>query len=88
MQAATVGRVWTPTPSEELEREIAAALAFRGASRVIPPKPVTCADGRSGWLWGRRRTDTGGWLGLATLYSSPWDVELTWRPADELLPLI
>lgn len=76
--------VWTPTPDEDLEREIGAALARPGASRMIPPRPVSCTDGRSGWLWGRLRTGTGAWLGLVTLYASPWDVELTWRPADEL----
>ncbi|TKJ24355.1 hypothetical protein [Blastococcus sp. CCUG 61487] len=78
---------WRPTPDEDLEREISAALSRPGASRVVPTRPVGCSDGRSGWLWGRMRTAAGAWLGLATLYSSPWEYELTWQPADQLRTL-
>jgi hypothetical protein len=77
--------VWTPTPDEDLEREITAALARRGASRVNPPKPVAHADG-AGWLWGRLQTPTGAWLGLASLFRGRFfeGAELHWYPADEL----
>lgn len=80
--------VWTPTPDEDLERELSAALARPGASRVIPPRPVAHADG-TGWLWGRMRTADGSWLGLATLHRGyMWDgAELDWYPADELRTL-
>lgn len=80
--------VWTPTPDEDLEREITAALARPHASRVNPPKPVAVVgrDGVTGWLWGRMKTDAGAWLGLATVHEG-WFFEpprLGWFPADEL----
>ena len=82
---ATVEQVWRPTPDEQLETELRAALARPGASRVTPPRPVAHADG-AGWLWGRLRTDAGTWLGLAALYRGyMWDgAELGWYPAEEL----
>lgn len=87
--APTVTAVWTPTPDEDLEAEIRAALARPGASRITPPKPVAHADGRTGWLFGRMRTDTGAWLGLASLYGGyMWEgAELHWCPAGELRTL-
>ena len=81
--------MWTPTPSEDLERELSAALARPGASRVHPPRPVACGE-HAGWLWGRMRTDTGAWLGLVTLYRGYfWEgAELGWHPAEELRVLV
>jgi hypothetical protein len=62
---------WTPEPDDALEREITAALARRGASRVIPPRPVALvgADRVTGWLFGRLLTEDGAWLGLASLFA-------------------
>jgi hypothetical protein len=84
-----VAVVWTPTASEELERELMSALTRPGASRVVPPRPVAHADGRTGWLWGRMRTDAGAWLGLATLHAGYFrdPPELHWCPAEELRTL-
>lgn len=85
-----MGEVWTPTPSAELEELLSAAMSRPGTSRVTPPRPVACSDGRTGWLWGRKRPINAGgmWLGLATLQAGPFDPpELTWRPSAELRPL-
>ena len=77
--------VWTPPPDEELERELMAALARPGASRVTPPRPVACGE-HAGWLFGRMRLPDGSWLGLAALWRGyMWDgPELDWYPAEEL----
>ena len=83
--------MWTPEPSEELTREIEAALARPGASHVRSPRPVahTQRAKTTGWLWGRQRTADGVWLGLATLYEGTvFDgAELHWWPAEELRTL-
>lgn len=81
--------MWRPTPTEALEDELQAALARPGASRVIPPRPVAHAEGGTGWLWGRMRTDAGVWLGLATVFRGRFfeGAELGWHPADQLRTL-
>lgn len=77
--------VWTPTPDENLERELSAALARPGASRVSPPRPVGHESG-AGWLYGRMKLPDGTWLGLAALYCGHfWEgAELGWHRAGEL----
>jgi hypothetical protein len=83
--------VWTPTPDEQLESELQAALARPGALHVRPPRPValTTEERVTGWLWGQKRTDDGVWLGLATLYRGHFfdPPELGWHPAGELRTL-
>jgi hypothetical protein len=83
--------MWTPTPSEALEAELQAALSRPGASRVIPPRPVSLisADKACGWLWGRMRTEAGAWLGLATVFSGRFfeGAPLGWHPASDLRTL-
>lgn len=83
--------VWTPPVSDDLEREISAALATRDASRVLPPRPVALTTGdpeqkATGWLWGRKRTEDGVWLGLATIFRGRFfeGVELGWHRAEDL----
>ena len=83
--------MWTPEPTEKLTAEITVALAKPGASWVDPPRPVahTARPRVTGWLWGRRRTEDGSWLGLATLYEgNAWDgAPLGWHPAEHLRAL-
>ena len=85
---------WTPEPDEALQRDLDAALASEGASHVRPPRPVALAtddpDAKVvGWLWGRKRTEDGTWLGLATLFfGRAWEgSELGWHPAEKLRTL-
>jgi len=84
----TVAQVWTPPISEDLERELSAALSRPGASRVIPPKPVALTGEQrgTGWLFGRMRLDDGSWLGLATIHRGRFfeGAELGWFRAEEL----
>ena len=77
--------VWTPPVSDELERELQAALARPRASRVLPPRPAAHATG-AGWLWGRMQLADGSWLGLASLYTGYLfdGAQLGWPPAHEL----
>lgn len=79
---------------EQLKNELTAALATAGASWVNPPRPVALvtdsADRKvTGWLWGRKRTDDGTWLGLATLwFGTLFDgATLGWQPAEDLRTL-
>ncbi|WP_170977804.1 hypothetical protein [Blastococcus sp. CCUG 61487] len=80
--------MWTPTPDEDLERELRAALARPGASWVSPPKPVAVRGrpGHTGWLWGRMRTAEGAWLGLATVHQGFFFERplLDWYRAEQL----
>jgi hypothetical protein len=83
--------VWTPPVSEELERELTAALARPGASWVSPRRPValTTEAEATGWLFGRMRLDDGTWLGLATIHRGRFfeGTELGWHPAEHLRTL-
>jgi hypothetical protein len=58
---------------------------------VIPPRPVSLITEErvTGWLWGRMQTDTGAWLGLATLHRGRFfeGAELGWHLAEELRTL-
>jgi len=62
---------------------------------VSPPRPVALAAARPGgdkvvgWLWGRLCTETGVWLGLATLYYGNVfnGAELGWHQAADLRTL-
>lgn len=83
--------MWTPTPDEDLQRELDAALIGPGARHVRPPRPValTTHERVTGWLWGQKRTEDGSWLGLATLYfGTLFDgATLGWHPAGDLRTL-
>ena len=83
--------MWTPPVSEDLERELSAALSRPGASRVIPPRPValTGEENGTGWLFGRMRLTTGDWLGLASIHRGRFfeGTELGWWPAEQLRTL-
>jgi hypothetical protein len=83
--------VWTPPISEDLERELSAALSRPGSSRVIPPRPValTTEERATGWLFGRMRLNDGTWLGLATIHRGRFfeGAELGWHPAGQLRTL-
>jgi hypothetical protein len=83
--------MWTTPVSDDLQRELQAALARPHASWVDSPRPVslTTGDRVVGWLWGRMHTEAGVWLGLATLFHGNVfeGAELGWWPAEQLRTL-
>src|SRR3954447_3489209 len=84
----SVIHVWTPTPDEQFESELSAALSRPGSSRVIPLKPValTTETRATGWLWGRQRTPEGAWVGLATIHYGTFmkGATLGWHRTEDL----
>lgn len=83
--------VWTPEPSEALERDLHAALARPGALHIRPPRPValTTEAKATGWLWGQMPIDGSGWLGLATIHRGRFfeGAQLGWHRAEDLRTL-